>query len=150
MIEFRTGQKWISIAEPELGMGRIIGIQHRLITIQFDLVDEIRTYAKEKSPLSRVQFNVGDLIRASGGVEIEIESVINKDGLIIYQGHYQGTSTAIFETDLDPNVRFSKPQERLLTHQFDDNRWFNLRYRTLQHKAEFAGSSAQQRSLTKA
>lgn len=140
MADFKIGQKWISNAEPDLGMGRIIGTQHRLITIQFDLVDQIRTYAKEKAPLTRVQFGVGDQIRTSDNVEIIIESVVEKDGILIYQGDYQGTRTAIFETDLDPNVRFSSPADRLFTHQFDENRWFNLRYYTSQQRALRAGA----------
>ena len=61
-----------------------------------------------------------------------------RDGIYIYRGNYRGTETAIIETDLDPNITFSKPEERLFTHQIDDNRWFNLRYETLNHRARLA------------
>lgn len=140
MMEFKTGQKWISSAEPDLGMGRILRVEHRLVTIQFDLVDEVRTYAREQAPLTRVKFNPGDLIRTSDGIEIVIEQVSDNDNLLIYHGNYLGTPTAILETDLDPNVTFSKPEERLFTHQFDENHWFNLRYRTLIEKQRLATS----------
>ena len=134
-MDFKIGQKWISNAEPDLGMGRVVDLAHRQVTIAFDLVSEVRTYAKEKAPLTRVRFDVGDVIRTSDDLEIEISSIVEKDHILIYQGDYNGTVTAIIETDLHPNVRFNKPSERLFTQQFDDNRWFNLRYETLKQRA---------------
>ncbi len=137
---YKPGQKWISNAEPELGMGRIVEEDGRLLTIFFDLVDEVRTYAKDQAPITRAKFGEGDTVRSSA-FSIVVESVTDSDGLLVYHGHYQGTATAIIETDLDPNVRFSKPEQRLLTHQIDDNRWFNLRYLTLMHRASLDESS---------
>ncbi|MBT5443618.1 MAG: hypothetical protein HOK91_12645, partial [Gammaproteobacteria bacterium] len=57
MTDFKPGQKWISSAEPELGIGQIVSVEHRLVTMNFDLIDEIRTYAKDQAPLTRVKFN---------------------------------------------------------------------------------------------
>jgi len=141
MTDFKPGQKWISSAEPELGIGQVVSVEPRLVTMNFDLVDEARIYAREQAPLTRVKFNVGDIIRTAGGLELEVFQVSDQGGLFVYHGEYQGTSTAIIETDLDPNVTFSKPEERLFTLQIDDNRWFNLRYQTLQHRARLATSS---------
>lgn len=132
---FKTGQRWISSAEPELGIGQVVSIEHRLIAISFDLTGEVRTYAKDQAPVSRVRFAPGDRIRKIDGIEITVSQVSERDGILIYHGVYNDTETAIIETDLDPNVTFSKPQERLFTHQIDDNRWFNLRYETLNHQA---------------
>ncbi len=142
MNKFKPGQKWISSTEPELGIGRIIEAAHRLVTIKFDLVEEVRNYAHQQAPLARVRFNPGDTIRTTDGVEMIVKQVLEKDGILVYQGKYQGASAAIIETDLDPGVIFSKPEERLLTQQFDDNHWFNLRYETLQHRARLAASPA--------
>ena len=136
--EFKPGQKWISSAEPDLGMGYIVTTENRLITIQFDLVDEMRTYARRQAPLIRVKFAAGDRIRTVDGVEIVVEQVAERGGILIYKGRYQGTDTSVIETELDPKVTFSKPEERLFTHQTDDNRWFNLRYVTLMHQARLA------------
>ena len=141
MTDFKPGQKWISSAEPELGIGQIVSVEHRFVTMNFDLIDETRTYARNQAHLTRVKFNVGDIIRTAGGLELEVSQVSDQDGILVYHGEYQGTSTAIIETDLDPNVTFSKPEERLFTLQIDDNRWFNLRYQTLQHRARLATSS---------
>ncbi|MBT3832598.1 MAG: RNA polymerase-associated protein RapA, partial [Gammaproteobacteria bacterium] len=141
MTDFKPGQKWISSAEPELGIGQIVSVEHRLVTMNFDLIDEIRTYAKDQAPLTRVKFNIGDIIRTAGDLELEVSQVSDQDGIFVYHGEYQGTATAIIETELDPGITFSKPEERLFSFQIDDNRWFNLRYQTLQHRARLATSS---------
>ena len=141
MTDFKSGQKWISSAEPELGIGQIVTVEHRFVTMNFDLIDEIRTYARDQAPLTRVKFNVGDIIRTANDLEMEVSRVSDQDGILVYHGEYQGTSTAIIETELDPSISFSKPEERLFSLQIDDNRWFNLRYQTLQHKARLATSS---------
>jgi ATP-dependent helicase HepA len=140
VIDLKPGQRWISNAEPELGIGRILKVQDRMVTINFDLVDEVRTYAKNNAPLTRVKFNVGDNIRARDQVELIVERVVEREGILIYHGRYQGTDTLILETDLDANVTFSKPEERLFTQQIDDNSWFNLRFETLQQQARLAAS----------
>ena len=142
MADFKTGQKWISKAEPELGMGRIIRLEHRQVSCYFDLVGEERTYSRSQAPLSRVKFNPGDQIQTLDGITITVTSVVDHDDLFVYHGDYLGTNISLVETELDPNVRFSKPEERLFTHQLDDNRWFNLRYHTLMQVARSSGSSS--------
>lgn len=142
MNEFKPGQKWISNAEPELGMGRVIGFEDRFVTLSFDMGSARRTYASQQAPLTRVKFNKGDRVTTVDGVNMTITRVVEKDGLFIYQGKYQNTETAVMETELDPNVRFSKPEDRLFTHQIDDNRGFNLRYRTLNHISGLSESGA--------
>ncbi|MEO2176993.1 MAG: RNA polymerase-associated protein RapA [bacterium] len=140
MAEYIVGQKWISNAEPELAMGRVIKLAHRTISVFFDISSEERTYARDQAPLSRVKFNPGDKIATQDGILITVKSVKEKDGIFIYHGDYLGTDTFVMETELDPNVRFSKPQDRLFTHQFDDNAWFNLRYDTWCHASRLANA----------
>ncbi len=142
MTVFRTGQKWISNAEPELGMGRVTAQSGRTLTLYFDAVEQERTYASQQAPLTRVRFNVGDEIVARDGVRIIVTSVLEQNDLLVYQGDYGGTSTAIMETDLDSNIRFSKPEDRLFTRQIDENHWFDLRYRARRHLARLAGSAS--------
>lgn len=131
MSDFKIGQKWISNAEPELGMGRVTATSHRRVSLYFDLADKERAYASAQAPLTRVRFNRGDRIITRDQLEITVESVKDQDGIFVYRGHYQGTDTSVIETELDPHIRFSKPEDRLFTRQIDDNRWFNLRYRSL-------------------
>lgn len=61
--DFVPGQRWISNSESELGLGLIESLDHRTITINFPASSEIRTYAIEQAPLSRVSFAVGDSIK---------------------------------------------------------------------------------------
>ena len=67
MTEFKTGQKWISNAEPELGIGSIIRVEHRHVGCYFQLAGEERTYARQEAPLTRVKFNPGDEIQTLDG-----------------------------------------------------------------------------------
>lgn len=141
MTDFKPGQKWISSAEPDLGMGQVMRVEHRFVHCYFDQASEERTYASAQAPLIRVKFNPGDQVATRDGVLLTVNQVAERDGIYVYHGEYNGTNTAVMETELDPNVRFSKPEERLFTYQLDDNRWFDLRYQTLQHRADWAASS---------
>ena len=137
-MDFKPGQKWISNAEPELGMGRVLRLEDRLVSMFFDLTGEERTYSRTQAPLTRVRFNPGDEIATQDALMIRVTSVDEKDGVYVYHGEHNGTNVAVVETQLDPNVRFSKSEDRLFTHQLDDNHWFNLRYHTLNHVAQLA------------
>lgn len=143
MQTFKIGQKWISNAEPELAMGRVISIADRRVSIYFDLVAEDRTYAMHQAPLSRVKFSPGDEITTQDGIRLSISSVSEQDDMFIYHGDYDGTSTAIIETELDPNVRFAKPEDRLFTAQFDKNSSYHLRVLTREQNAARASSDVQ-------
>ncbi|MEX2326230.1 MAG: RNA polymerase-associated protein RapA, partial [Pseudomonadales bacterium] len=136
----KVGQKWISNAEPELGMGRITAMEQRTVSVYFDLASEERRYAIAQAPLTRVRFNPGDEIATRDNIRLAVTRVIERDGLFVYHGTYLGTDTAVIETELDANVRFSKPEDRLFTRQIDDNRWFNLRYHSLQRLAALSQS----------
>ncbi|MDA0790928.1 MAG: RNA polymerase-associated protein RapA, partial [Proteobacteria bacterium] len=142
MTDFKPGQKWISNAEPELGMGQVMSTRDRLVSVYFELAGEQRTYSRNEAPLTRVRFSKGDRIATQDDLVITVTSVADRDGVFVYHGDYNGTSTAVVETELDPNVRFSKPAERLFTRQLDDNAWFVLRYRSLSATAALASASA--------
>ncbi len=140
MQEYKPGQKWISQTEPELGMGRILNAGDRTVTCYFDLVEEERTYAGRAAPLVRVRFAIGDSIRTRTGIHLTVTGVSERDGLLAYYGDHEGTPTIVPESELDPDVRFSKPEDRLFTRQIDDNARFNLRYHSLVHRANLAAS----------
>ena len=142
MTDFKPGQKWISNAEPELGMGQVMSTRDRLVSVYFELAGEQRTYSRNEAPLTRVRFSKGDRIATQDDLVITVTSVADRDGVFVYHGDYNGTSTAVVETELDPNVRFSKPAERLFTRQLDDNAWFVLRYRSLSATAALASASS--------
>ncbi len=142
MTDYKPGQKWISNAEPELGMGQVMSIRDRLVSLYFDLSGEQRTYSRNEAPLTRVRFSRGDRIATRNDVVLTVTSVNDRNGIFVYHGDYNGTNTAVVETELDPNVRFNKPGERLFTQQLDDNAWYVLRYRTLAATAALATASS--------
>ncbi|MGB1907167.1 MAG: hypothetical protein ACPHN3_07520, partial [Spongiibacter sp.] len=50
---FIAGQRWISTPEPDLGLGIILEAINRRVVIAFPAVEEERTYAADRAPLSR-------------------------------------------------------------------------------------------------
>lgn len=128
------GQRWTSDTEPELGLGTVIGIEGRTVTILFLAAAERRTYAMANMPLSRVRFDTGDRIEHHEGWFLTVSQAEEQDGLLIYHGTKDdGSSTLLPEAELNNHIQFNRPQERLFAGQSDDNRWFELRYQTLQH-----------------
>lgn len=121
-------------------MGRVTATEHRRVALHFDLAGEERVYASEQAPLTRVRFNPGDQINTRSQLALVVNAVSEKDGIFVYHGSYLGTNTAVIETELDPHIRFSRPEDRLFTRQIDDNRWFDLRYRSRQCLAQLAES----------
>ena len=52
MQEFIPGQRWISSAELQLGLGTVMNVEHRTVTLLFLASGETRTYAKQTAPLN--------------------------------------------------------------------------------------------------
>ena len=58
--DFIPGQRCISDAESQMGLGTILKVEHRTVTVLFLSTGETRTYARETAPLTRVAFRAGD------------------------------------------------------------------------------------------
>jgi ATP-dependent helicase HepA len=130
--EFITGQRWINDAELSLGLGTVLEVEHRTLTVMFESTGETRTYAKQTAPLTRVVFSKGDTINSRDGIEIIVESVNEDGGLLSYSGNdKQGIAHEIGEILLDNQIQLSRPSERLFSGQIDSNKWYALRYQTL-------------------
>jgi len=131
--DFIPGQRWISDAESQMGLGTVLAVEHRTVTIVFLATGETRTYAKQTAPLTRVTFARGDRVRSHNGSELTIESVREQDGLFSYVGtDADGRQTELAEGNLDNFIQLNRPTERLFNGQIDHSKWFDLRYRTLQ------------------
>jgi len=131
--EFIPGQRWINSAELQMGLGTILSSEHRTVTITFPAAGETRTYAKQAAPLSRVIFSPGDQLESDDGQLITVSAVKQYDGLFSYQGvGRQDVSIEISEQQLSPFIKLIRPAERLFNGQIDQNKWFNLRFQTLQ------------------
>ena len=131
MTDFIPGQRWISNTESELGLGLIIDVSFKRVTVRFLASDEQRIYAIDNAPLTRVTFAIGDTIQSIDEEELIITGVSVKDGLITYLGMDEfGEEIQLEEIELNHHIQFNKPQDRLFTGQIDPNSWFQLRYDT--------------------
>lgn len=133
---FSLGQRWISDTETDLGLGTVVAIDVRMVTMLFPACGENRMYAINDAPVTRVMFNPGDVISSHEDWELEVESVSEQDGLLVYHGKRLDTEeeTSLKETFLNHFIKLNKPQERLFAGQIDKIGRFNLRYQALIHQ----------------
>lgn len=131
-VQFVIGQRWISEAEVDLGLGIVLDVANRRLTLSFPAAGERRTYALDNAPVSRVKYEVGEKVRHQDGTRIKITNVIEQAGCLLYTGLTKDNEeVAIPEFELDSFVQFSTPRERLFAGQIDRHEHFFLRYQTL-------------------
>ena len=134
MQQFIPGQRWISVAETQMGLGTVLSVEHRTVTVLFMATGETRTYARETAPLTRVQFVSGDTVLDADGNALTVESVEEHEGLFTYIGRDEsGQPARLAESQLNNFMQLNRPTERLFNGQIDKNKWFELRHETLQH-----------------
>ncbi|WP_234495190.1 RNA polymerase-associated protein RapA [Vibrio maritimus] len=144
---FALGQRWISDTESDLGLGTVVALDARTVSLMFAASEENRVYARNDAPVTRVTFNVGDVIECQEGWSLEVEEVIEDQGVFTYIGTRQDTeetNVALREIFLSHQIRFNKPQDKLFAGQIDRMDNFVLRYRALsnqyeQHKSPMRG-----------
>ncbi len=91
---FTLGQRWISDTESELGLGTVVALDARMITLLFPATGENRLYARNDSPITRVMFNPGDTVSSHEGWQLQVEEVKEENGLLTYIGTRQDTRRA--------------------------------------------------------
>ena len=145
MHQFAIGQRWLSDTETELGLGVLIDVDERSISILFPKSDETRVYARNNAPLSRIVFNINDEIQDQEGTLWIVESLDDQRGVIRYNvtrtlstGEQQ--QKALNETRIGAQIQLSRPLERLLASQIDYKEWYDLRIEALQLKASMQNS----------
>jgi ATP-dependent helicase HepA len=132
--DFIAGQRWISSAELQLGLGTVINVEHRTVTLIFLATGETRSYAKQTAPLSRVAFAPGDTVLSHDGLGFIVDAVVERDGLLTYQGKdTNGSTVELEEGQLSHFIQLNRPGERLFSGQIDKDSLFELRYRSLLH-----------------
>ena len=129
--DFTPGQRWISDTELQMGLGTVLNVEHRTVTIIFHASGETRIYAKQSAPLTRVKFAAGDTVRSAEGWDLQITDVEEHDGILVYIGLRDEQPAVLDETKLDNFIKLNRPADRLFTGQIDKNKWFSLRYQTL-------------------
>jgi len=131
MQEISVGQRWISAAELQLGIGQVVEVEHRTVSIEFPATSETRIYARQGAPLSRVRFNPGDRVQNQQGDELKVVDLTESNGLIVYRCEdNSGQAVQLPEAGLSHHLQLNRPAERLLSGQIDRNKWFNLRRKT--------------------
>ncbi|MEW5681284.1 MAG: RNA polymerase-associated protein RapA [Pseudomonadota bacterium] len=133
-MSFALGQRWISDTESDLGLGTVVAIEGRHLTLLFPASGETRLYAQADAPLTRVKFNVGDEVASADGFKLLIEAIKQQHDNLVYCGKRldDGSYTELRETFLDHFISFNQPQDRLFAGQIDRFDWFTLRYQAWQ------------------
>ncbi|CDG19072.1 RNA polymerase-associated protein RapA [Xenorhabdus doucetiae] len=136
---FTLGQRWISDTESELGLGTVVALDARMVTLLFPASGENRLYARNDSPITRVMFNVDDTVTSHEGWKLKINDVQLDNGLLTYVGTRLDTeeeNICLREVFLDSKLTFNKPQDRLFAGQIDRMDRFALRFRARKHLSE--------------
>ncbi len=130
MNRFVPGQRWLSNAEPELGLGTVLRVDSRTVQVLFAGAATTRQYAIATAPLVRVAFGVGDRIRTNG-TSFVVEQVEERDGVL----HYAGGGQRVPEGALDDVQNLSRCDDRLISGRVDTNAAFELRVEALARRA---------------
>ena len=142
-MDYIIGQRWVSHADAQLGLGIVVDLEGRRVTLAFPAVDEERTYATENAPLTRLRFKAGDHISTIDNVEVVVTEVHEQQGLLVYVGtDHHDEQLTVSELELDAFVQLTTPQQRLLNGHFDKNEDFALRVATFLHSDRLQRSPA--------
>lgn len=134
---FEPGQRWISTAEPELGLGTILRVEGRGVQVLFAKAGVLRPYATDSAPLIRAEFRAGQ--RVSGkGIAFLVERIEERDGLFVYRGE----GRELEEGQLDDEQALSQADDRLTVGRTDPNDHFDLRLEALRRRAEARRSAS--------
>ena len=135
---FAVGQRWMSTAEPELGLGTITAVTNRRVEINFSTHATTRLYSLEDAPLQRIIFSAGNRIEDTGGKRYTVVTV-DEDltaGLVSY---ICGSAT-VREDALADTIAFSTPQQRLSAGIADGIADFSLRCEMVRQRAAISAS----------
>jgi ATP-dependent helicase HepA len=135
------GQRWISNAESDLGLGTVLKVEDRNVTLLYPAVGETRTYAIHSAPLTRLRFAAGDLVSDHRERRIRITEAREVEGLLHYRGELSnGEEVSLSEGELNDHLRIATPQRRLATGRLDKPRWFELRKEALEQLQQVESS----------
>ncbi len=129
--DFKPGQRWLSDAEPNLGLGLVLETDARRVSVSFPAGGETRTYARQSAPLSRVSFVAGDRIEDTQCTFPTVVEVLEADGVLSYRVRdADGSVRELPESGLNHQMRLGRPRDRLFAGRLDPDIWFELRRRT--------------------
>lgn len=130
MSNFIPGQRWFSVAEPELGLGTVMRLVGRSVQFVFTGSGVVRQYSLTGAPLARAEFRAGDRLRKDG-VDLDVLEAEEKDGLL----RYRTAMGWLNEGELDAEQPVSQADSRLLAGRVDRNDQFEFRIDCLRQVA---------------
>ncbi|UDQ99144.1 RNA polymerase-associated protein RapA [Lentisphaerota bacterium WC36G] len=137
---YNIGQCYVSTSEPTLGVGIILKVADRVITVFFPNSDENRNYATGSAPLKRLIHEVGSKVITVSKECCEIAKIIFlKNGNIEYKST---DGDVIAESQIISALDYNSPLKRLKQQDFDDNNVFDLRKETLHMQKKLMSSHA--------
>ncbi|WP_445146344.1 RNA polymerase-associated protein RapA [Dyella sp. Tek66A03] len=134
---FVPGQRWISTAEPELGLGTVLRVEGRGVQVLFAKAGVLRPYAVDSAPLVRAEFRAGQRV-AGKGIAFLVERVEIREELLIYRGE----GRELEEGQLDDEQSVSQADDRLIGGRTDPVAHFELRLEGLKRRADARRSPA--------
>ena len=140
---FALGQRWLSDTQTELGLGTVVSVDNRAVSLLFPATGDSRAYAKQSAPLTRISFGEGDDVTSYEGWDMQVTSVSEENGMLTYTGIRQDTQekAVLKETFIDHHFQLNQPEQRLFAGQFDHPKWFDLREQCLNHQYAHSTSS---------
>ena len=139
MKQYINGQRYISLAEPELGLGIVSELEGRKVSISYPLVEESRLYSTDSTSLIRCKFEAGDTVSSNDGESIHIATIEESNGLLTY---YSASNYAIEEVNIAPDEGKVSPLDRLKAGQIGSTKWFNLYKQLSEAYSDFQGGKS--------
>ncbi len=126
---FLQGQRWLSEAEPELGLGTVLRVAEGRVLVGFPASAEQRQYSVQSAPLRRVRYRVGESVVTADGDTFIVVSIDESGGLLVYRG---AGSRAVPESGLSAAQGFGSPGDRLLRGDVESAGSYGLRREALE------------------
>ncbi|MGH8191042.1 MAG: RNA polymerase-associated protein RapA [Rhodanobacteraceae bacterium] len=136
-MDFTPGQRWVSEAEPELGLGTVLRNDDRAVQVLFAKSGLVRNYASQSAPLARATFRVGQRVTGRG-VSFVVERIDLREGLLVYSGEKR----ELAEGQLDDEQSLSQADARLISARIDRPHNYELRKQALLARAAARRSEA--------
>ena len=136
-MNYIPGQRWVSEAEPELGLGTVLRCDERAIQVLFAKSGVLRNYSAQGAPLTRASFRVGQKV-SGRGIAFVVERIDLRDGLLVYSGEKR----ELVEGQLDDEQSLSQADARLTSARVDKPHQYELRKRALLARAAARRSDA--------
>lgn len=124
--KYAQGQRWYSQTEPELGLGLVMEIEAKYISILFPLSSESRKYNITSHPLKRFILKPEDTAKLQDETEFTVLEVLDGDNV-----EYKTIDGSVIpEALIHPKIELSGAKDRLFSQMSDPNAYYNLRYRS--------------------